>query len=95
LTQPATGTQFQINISVPLAYQQTPIDMRAQGVTPGSVRLLVDGRVVHHFPGLGGEWFWPLSPGTHRLQAVGTDARGQPVRSSVSLVPVLKAQPPL
>ncbi len=95
LTQPAAGTRFQINISVPLAYQQTPVDVRGHGVTAGSVRLLVDGRVAHRFSGLGGEWFWPLSPGTHRLQVIGTDARGQPVRSSISTVQVLKAQSPL
>ncbi len=95
LGQPASGTRFQINLSVPIAYQQAPVQVQAQGVRPGSVRLLVDGRVVHRFSGLGGEWLWPLRPGSHRLQAVGADARGRAVRSGVSIIQVLNPQSPL
>ncbi len=95
LGEPATGTQYQINISVPLAYQQAPVQARALGIRPGSLRLLVDGRVAYRFSGLGGEWLWPLSAGTHRLQAVGVDGQGHTVRSGVSIVRVLKPQSPL
>ncbi|HVA88223.1 MAG TPA: PBP1A family penicillin-binding protein [Chloroflexota bacterium] len=95
LGEPATGSQFQINTSVPPAYQQAPVRVQAAGIRPGSLRLLVNGRVAYRFAGMGGEWLWPLSPGTYRLQAVGADPRGHPVWSGVSVVRVHKPQTPL
>ncbi len=95
LGEPATGSQFQINTSVPLAYQQAPVQVQASGIRPGSLHLLVNGRLAHRFSGLGGEWLWPLSPGTYRLQAIGEDIRGHPVLSGMSVVKVLKPQTPL
>ncbi|MGH2410854.1 MAG: transglycosylase domain-containing protein [Chloroflexota bacterium] len=96
LGEPATWSQFQINTAVPIAYQQAPVQAQASGIRPGSLRLLVNGRVVYRFTGLGGEWMWPLKPGIYRLQAIGEDrATGHPVLSAVSVVKVLKPQTPL
>ncbi|HXT34276.1 MAG TPA: hypothetical protein VN837_01755, partial [Chloroflexota bacterium] len=95
LSEPASGSQFQINTAVPLAYQQAPVQVQATGIRPGSLHLLINGRLIYRFSGLGGEWMWPLRPGTYRLQAVGEDIRGRPVLSGVSMVKVLKPQTPL
>jgi allophanate hydrolase subunit 2 len=95
LGAPPTGTQYQINLSVPLAYQAAPVDVQASGVVPGSVQVLIDGKPVYHFPGAGGEWMWPLAVGTHHIQAVARDLQGHMVRSEVSIVQVIKPQAPL
>jgi penicillin-binding protein 1C len=95
LGAPATGTQYQINLSVPLAYQEAPVDVQASGVVPGSLQVLLNGKPVYRFSGSGGEWMWPLTVGTYRIQAVGRDRQGHPVRSGVSVVQVIKQQPPM
>jgi membrane peptidoglycan carboxypeptidase len=95
LGSPPDGTQYQINLSVPLAYQAAPVDVQASGVAPGSVQVLLDGKPVHRFSGMGGEWMWQLALGTHRIQAVARDHHGRLVRSGVSIVQVIKPQAPL
>jgi hypothetical protein len=95
LGSPPSGTQYQINLSVPRAYQAAPVDVQASGVAPGSVQVLLDGKPIYRFPGAGGEWMWPLSLGTHRFQAVARDRQGHVVRSGVSIVQVIKPQAPL
>lgn len=96
LGAPTTGSQFQISRSVPLAYQATAVDVSARGIVPGSLRIVVDGHAAYRFSsGQGGEWFWTLSLGIHRIQAVGRDRQGYTIRSGVSVVQVIGPQSPL
>jgi hypothetical protein len=92
---PATGSQFQISLQVPRAYQATAVDVTARGIVPGSLQILVDGHSVYRFAGMGGEWFWTLQAGTHRFQAIGSDKHGHPVRSAIAIVQVVNPQSPL
>lgn len=95
LSAPPTGSQYQITPSIPRAYQALPVDVQAIGVTPGTLAVLIDGSVAHRFSGAGGEWLWTLREGTHRFQAMGRDARGRLVRSTVATISVSKPRAPL
>ena len=94
LTAPASGSQFQISLSVPRAYQAIGVDVRAAGIAPGALQILVDGSPAHHLPATGGEWLWPLHEGTHRFRVVGRDRAGRPVGSAVSTITVIGPQNP-
>jgi 1A family penicillin-binding protein len=92
---PADGSQFQISLSVPIAYQAVPVDVQSTAVMPGSIEVLVDGHPRYRYAGSGGEWLWPMEAGTHHIQAVGRDRSGRPVRSGVSTIQVVKPIAPL
>ena len=94
LVAPASGSQFQISLSVPRAYQATAVDVRATGIAPGALEILVDGRLAHRLPTIGGEWLWPLREGTHRFRVVGRDRAGRLVGSAVSTIAVIGPQNP-
>ncbi len=95
LNAPPTGSQYQLSPSIPHVYQAVPVDAQSVAVKPGSLEILVDGRVVTVLSGSGGEWMWPMKTGTHRIQAVGRDASGRLVSSAVATVRVINPQPPM
>jgi membrane peptidoglycan carboxypeptidase len=95
LTAPPDGSQYQVSLSVPAMYQAIPVDVSSTEVVAGSLAILVDGRIMTRLGGAGGEWFWQLRTGTHRLQAMGRDRSGRLVRSSAVTIRVEKSQPPL
>ena len=94
LTAPASGSQFQISLSVPRAYQAVAVDVRATGVASGALQILVDGSPAHRLPPTGGEWLWPLRTGTHRFRVVGHDRADRLVESAVSTITVIGPQYP-
>lgn len=94
LTAPASGSQFQISLSVPRAYQATSVDARAAGIAPGTLEILVDGSPAHRLPDAGGEWLWPLREGTHRFWVVGHDRADRPVESAIATITVIGPQNP-
>jgi 1A family penicillin-binding protein len=92
---PADGSQYQIILSVPLAYQAVPVDVQSAAIVPGSIEVLVDGHPRYRYAGGGGEWLWPMEAGTHRIQAIGRDRSGRLARSGVSTVQIAKPTAPL
>jgi penicillin-binding protein 1C len=88
LTAPPDGAQYQISRSMPAIYQAIAVGVQASGIRPGSLEIVVDGRRAASLSGSGGEWFWQLRAGTHRLQARGRDAAGRLLLSGAATIQV-------
>jgi len=81
IVSPDNGIVYHLSTAVPAAQQQ--IRLAAVAHTPlAEVTFVLDGQEVA-VAGHPYEAFWPLSPGEHRLLAVGRTADGQEVRSEL------------
>ncbi len=84
LLSPANGSEYRVDPSLPIESQRLPL---AIGATDALVleegTLLLDGVPVGTFTELPYQYLWPLAPGTHTVQAVGTSGDGRSVESNV------------
>nr|MBA3532234.1 penicillin-binding protein [Ardenticatenales bacterium] len=83
LVSPASGSHYQVDPSLPAASQRLPIAIAATAALPlRAGTLLLNGEPLATFDALPFEYLWPLTPGTHTLQATVT-SDGSTLESNV------------
>jgi penicillin-binding protein 1C len=87
LISPDPGAIFRISPTLPRAEQRIAIEAQV-GIQLSEVTLLVDGEALAQFDEPPYRALWTLMPGSHTFQAVGKDAQGQTVTSTVVRVEV-------
>jgi hypothetical protein len=84
LLSPANGSEYRVDPSLPSESQRLPLAIGATGaLVLEEGTLLLDGVPVGTFTELPYQYLWPLAPGTHTVQAVGTSGDGRSVESNV------------
>ncbi len=89
VVQPAPNTTFALSTQLPRSFQQIEVAARSASDLPlVEVTLLVDGRTLTTQKRPPYRTAWPVTPGEHRVQAVGIDAargevKSEPIRFTV------------
>ncbi len=82
ILSPDPGAVYRLNRTLPADVQQLEVAARAgNGHRPREITLLIDGQPIARGRGPIVRAWWPLVPGRHIVQAVGTDEDGQPMES--------------
>ena len=84
VTSPAANAVFALTSQLPPEAQRLEISARPRSAAPPqAVTILIDGRPLSTFAAPPYSALWQIDRGEHTVQAVGSDATGKPIESTV------------